>query len=386
MLEKLLQNKEVIYFINEIKTNDKYFRKNHEFSYQKEFFASHELALFIFYDALLKYQIIVNDEFLFDEFLEQLERLYRKLDDFENIRIGIHKLICKMVAAKLCVHRINSLESKKEIITYIYDKYITEGYFVHGFSGYYLSDILEHGFVPEQYDNYYPQYEVINHIFEKYGVSKIIPKNFNDDKVSYTDNFVMGCYYSIYAPMFFYDFLANKHFVKKNSKKDFFESSVEALKKFMNSASFKESDRKYVLDFVKKQRSISEQVDHDINLLLVKRKDVLSKEVPLQDYLDDEHDIYEIVDRLLSSKYNTISCTRSFSPDEILVVSFDSYYKRKKVERREVSSIRNKSHERERRVEMEFLNVYGNVSILLIVGALFISLGVIITILMILGG
>ena len=46
------------------------------------------LALFIFYSALFQYKVIVDNIYLFDDFLEQLERLYRKIDNYNELRIS----------------------------------------------------------------------------------------------------------------------------------------------------------------------------------------------------------------------------------------------------------------------------------------------------------
>ena len=386
MLEDLLQREDVKSFIEEIKTNDKYFQKNHEFSSQKDYFLSFELALFIFYDALLKFQIIIDDIDYFQEYLEQIEKLYRKLDDFENIRIGIHNLLCKLVFAKLGLHDYYSKEDRRELLTYIYHKYIEEGYLVHGFSGYYASSLQRDGFVPEEYDSFYPQYEVIENIFQKYHVSSVLSKDFSSKKVAFTDNYVMGCYYSMYAPMFYYEFLMNPKFGKKVPKDLSFGTLIGPVRKYMNNAMFRDSDRRYVLDFLKKQWILLHSSKRDIHLLLVKRKDLIIKEVSLRDYLSDEHDVFEVVDRILSPKYSVVSCERAFTKDEIIVVALDSHRKEKRDKKSIDLSLEEEYSNKEREVGQEFLNVYGNVSMLLILGALFISLGVIITILMIIGG
>ena len=168
MLDDILKRDDVLLFIDELKSSERYFKKNSSNFIKNQFYYSDELALYIFYDALLKYKIILGDIFLFDEYLDNLEKLFRKIDNFEGISLGINKVLCKMVAIHLNIKDINTDSAKKDIINFIYDKYIIDGYLIHGLNINYMSDIKEQGFVPEVYNNYYQRYiDVINHASSK---------------------------------------------------------------------------------------------------------------------------------------------------------------------------------------------------------------------------
>ena len=80
MLDSYLCRDDVKKFINELKTSERYFKKTSNI-YMSNLYTSYEAALYIFYDALLKYKIIINDIYLFDEYMEQLDELYKKLDN-----------------------------------------------------------------------------------------------------------------------------------------------------------------------------------------------------------------------------------------------------------------------------------------------------------------
>ena len=99
------------------------------------------------YSALLKYQIIIEDIYYFDEYLEQLEKLFKKLDNFNDICLGINRLIGSICASKLGIKNVE--ENKEEVLRYIYDKYIVDGYFVHGYSSCYEDSIKDNGFDSE---------------------------------------------------------------------------------------------------------------------------------------------------------------------------------------------------------------------------------------------
>ena len=385
MLEDLLNRKDVLEFIQELKTNDRYFHKQSTTSYVNSIYISNELALYIFYDALFKYKIIIDDMYLFDEYITQLERIFRKLDSYENIRFGINKLICKLLMIKFDVNNIEKTENKHIIINYIYDKYIRNGYFVHGFNYSYYDSVVDNDFIPEEYENYYRKFIEVNKIFSKYNVYNIIPKDFSDKKVCFTDDIVMGCYYSLYSPLYFYEFITNREYFGKRIRKDAYLKDdynhlISHLKRFMNNNMFNDSDKKYILSVVKDEWDLLHRKDKRISLILVKRNTISLNGVSLSKFLNDDSNLYDIVDRLLSSKYGNVYCDKIVKKDQMNILLFDNYY-----------SSNDKILEKDDNLEIdnsndEFLDKYGNVSILLLVGSLFITLGVIITIISILRG
>lgn len=391
MLDSLLKRGDVSSFIEKIKDNPRYYDKKRDFLGNYQFLVSSEVALYVFYEALLKYKIIIDDIYLFDTYLEQLEKLYRKLDDIEDIRIGINKLVCLMVMEKLGVKDPSNCFDKREVITYIYNKYIVDGYLFHGFSCGYLDSIKKEGFSSEDYENYYDDFQKLNDIFAKYNVIHIINKDFSEKSVSLTDDIMHACYYSKYSPMFYYHFLMNEEYFGKRNRKDAFLKDdyllcTKNLKRFMSDYSFSEEDKKFVNDLVEREWNLLHRCDKTITLLLVDRKKIFKKEkIRLVDYLKDEDDVFQIVDRLLSSKCNNVKAEFSLDSSEVETVQLDDYpFEKEEVDLKEEEDDYYKYKEEE--VTTNFLTVYGKASVFMIIGSLFISLGVIFTILMILRG
>lgn len=386
MLDELLNRGDVKLFIDDLKNNERYFKKNHGSFTNHNIYYSDELALYIFYDALLKFKIIIDDIYLFDDYLDDLEKVYRKMNDYDGIRLGINKVICKTVAKKLNVKDPN--ESKNTIIKYIYQKFILEGYLAHGFNISYEDYIKEQGFIPEIYKNYYQRFIDVNKIFEKYS-SLAINKDFSCNKVYFTDDFVTGCYYSCYSPMFFYKFLFNEELYGKRIRRDAYliddyDACISSLKRFMVNASFSDKDKKTVLNLVKDQWDLLHSCGRDISLLLVKRNLIYHDEsTSIDDYLKDTSDVFDVVDRLLSSKKNNVYYNEPISSDQIKFVNFKNFYEgfNNIVEKEEKELDKHLvSHDN------DFLDKYGNVSIIMLVGSIFISLGVIISIIMFMRG
>jgi len=390
VLDEYFIKNSVIKLIKEIKKNERYFKKKSDLSCDSFISINNEAALYIFYDALYKYKIIIDDEFLFDEYLDQIEKLYRKLDNFESIKYGINKLICSTLITKLKIEDTESLEAKEMIIKHVYDKYIREGYFIHGFSSSYIDVIKKEGFTPEVYENYYDRFKEINNIFEKYNCSSIINKDFNEKDVYFTDDLVMGCFYSVYSPLFYYKFLFNEEsFGKRIRKDDCLITDIDEisrhLKRFMNNNSFKEEDKKYILSTVEDEYKLLHRNKEKICLLLVKRSLIFNKDVKVENFLKDKNDIYEIIDRMLNSKYNNLEYDKYISIDDLKILELDTYVDREE-EKRKIEKEEEKYRRKEKELNDDFLNKYGSVSLFLLLGALFISLGVIIMIISILRG
>ena len=390
MLDNYFIKSSVIKLIKEIRNNERYFKKKSHLSCDSFICIGNEAALYIFYEALYKYKIVVDDEFLFDDYIDQIEKLYRKLEDFDSIKFGINKLICTMLISKLGIKDVRDKENKEKIIRYAYKKYIEEGYFIHGFHPSYFMDIKEKGFTPEIYENYYEKFSKINNIFEKYNCPSIITKDFNIKDVYFTDDFVMGCYYSSYAPLFYYKFLFNDEVFDKRIRKDNcliceYDVLIRHLKRFMNNNSFGDADKKYILDVVKDEYDLLHRRNNKISLLLVKRNIIFSKDIKVEYFLNDDKDIYEIIDRMLSSKYNNLEYNKFISKDDFKVIEVEPYIDLE-VENEKIRKEEEKLKRKEKEINDDFFNKYGNVSIFILLGAILISLGVIIMIINVLRG
>ena len=101
MLEEYLQNDLVINFITNVKINERYNKKDKIDNYL--FYTSNEMALHIFYDALFKYKIIIDDFSYFDDFMNQIDKIYKNISNYNDIEVGINKLIGKIVCQVLNV-------------------------------------------------------------------------------------------------------------------------------------------------------------------------------------------------------------------------------------------------------------------------------------------
>ena len=124
--------------------------------------------------------------------------------------------------------------------------------------------------------------------------------------------------------------------------------------------------------------------------MLVKRSFISFSSNNIGEYLNSNEDLYEIVDGILSSKSGNIVFDGTIGPQNIEVVSLENFYD---IDVKNINriTINDKDEDlpyknRKEIMNREFLDAYGKVYIFLVFGSLFISLGVIITIIMVIRG
>ncbi len=387
MFQEIMKRKDVLSFLDEIEHNERYFQKTSRNLFDHSFFVSKEQALFIFYEALFQYQVLFLDDTYLEEYLLQLRKVYKKFDCFEDIREGIHKILCKMLCVKLHLEDLRQKESREQLITYVYEKYVVDGYYIHGFASSYQEAIRKDHFTPEEYDHFYDRFIKAREILDSYRIRGVITKDFDNKKVYFTGDMVMGCYYSLYSPMFFYKFIRNCDYFGRRIRKDYYlKGSISLvmshLKRFLNSRDVKENDQKFILDLVQDEWNFLHREKKEISLLLVKKKLFHEPVKSLEEFLEDTRDIYELIDSILSSKNNNISYQETLEKDQYEVVSLPFY---DWIEENELEK-KLSMEEKEEEVSFEFLNAYGNVSLLLLLGSMFVTIGVLISIFMVLRG
>ena len=380
MLDEYLNNEEVINFIKALEQNPKCLQKSahEETLYGKNI--KDELTLYLFYDTLLKYKIIIDDKESFPDYLNQVTKLFRKIESYDDITLGINKILINCVMNKLDIRDLDSKDNKNQIIEFFYNKYILDGYFVHGFSSTYEEFIKGRNFIPEQYPNHYQKMIKIKQIFEKHNID-IMDKDFNEKNVHFTDDFIMGCHYSVAAPGYFYQLLVdrckdNGAYLKQNKS-----VLISSLKRFMSNNLFSKSEEKSILKMIDEEWNFIHRVPRKICLLFVKKNKImeLSKD-KLNEYLESDKDIYEIIERILSPKYNDICVDKTIKYGDYQLVNLEDFYKSEVVSKKEEVVVKKNSF------NFKLLNSYGIASAFLITGSFFITLGVIFSIIMILRG
>ncbi len=383
MLEKMFKRKDVCDFIEEIFSSS-YNDKKVDSSVSYCNITGTEQTLFTFFDALFKYQIIVETDVFLDEYIVQIRKLFKKLDNFHDINLGIAKIIGKLCALKFNIEDKENPVSKREILQYVYNRYIVEGYFFHGFSGVYKEQIRRYGFVPEQYQHSYADFIEISKIFSKRNFNSVMNKSFHENYVNFTDSFMMGCFYGVNSPMYFYNLLGGNLGIKDSDPEAYFKNDYlgcfNNLNKLMKKAKLNDYERKYITKVCFNEWKVLQKSSSNINIMLVKRKTLgLNCLRDINDILSSNSDLGEGIYKILSSKSDDIPVgykIESFNIEFIEIPNYRVLFDLREKQAYEITSKNRLARNREERLN----NTYGKVSILILLGSLFITLGVIISI------
>jgi len=379
VLEEYLDRADVSLLMNRIGNNEKYYKKTIDESFLS-LASNKDIALFVFYDALFKFKVVIADNNLLTFFLLDLEKLFKKIDNFQDLSMGVNELICKIVAEKLNIKSLDDELSKKEIVSFVFNRFIVDGYYIFGFDNRYSNQIKASGLVPGNY-NSYDKINQINNIFEKYEVFDFFDKNSFEKNICYTDSFLLGCYYSLYFPSYFYNSLLNNAYFDSNyrrdkSLKDNYFSMSRSLKRFMNSINVNDREQKFILDTISDMWRLLD--NKNISVLVVKRRNIKNIDNDLDDFMNNG-DVYESVDRILNGKYTSIHSDVSlYNNYEVIDLN---YFKEL-----DIVSIKDEKDDTKGEFKLVFNNAYGQASIFIIIGSLLVSFGVIIMIFLIIGG
>ena len=378
-MNEILQREDVKNIISEIKNNEKYYMKT---SAESDMYYADDIALYIFYEALLKYYIIFDNTDNIGEYIYDVDLLFRKIDIIEEIRFGISKLIVKFSNKYLNLEE----ENRDLVVSFVFGNYITNGYLIHGFSSTYKDDIVNNGFKPSEYFNYYNDFIKLNDIFKKHGEDNFIDKDFINKDIFFTDDIINSCIYSINSPMYFCNLLTNNNIVKDKEidyYKNNYDKCIDNFNKVINELKFDEEEKEFSLDLINKEWELLHKNDKNISLLLVRRELFDIDSIDIDSIISGDLDINEAVDSILNFRYKNVSFNKDINSNDIEVINFDIIdrdIKEEKVEEKKEEII----EKQEEKIEVK--DTYGMISPLLLLGSLLISLGVIVSIINILGG
>ncbi len=353
MFKELLTREDTKEFIGKLYTYEIY--KGREYS-------NYDL-IGIFYDAIYKYSLIIDNIGYYEQFLVELDLLFRRIEKEFSIKDGISKLLSKILVNKV------KITDKEEFIRYVYLKYIENGYFIHAYSPIYTENIRNNGFKINKYTNLYNDFNMLKEILNKYK-DNYINKAFTLDEVVFTDSMELAYFYSLRSPMYFYDLVCgDEHINDKDCyvKKDY-KSCLNNINKVIKKLNISLEDSNKILDvFNREWKLLNNDKFNNSSFILVKRNIIDNTKLDLDKFIDEfkEEDYFIILDRLINNNYNNVICNKDIDSKDIEFLSIDN--------------LKEVSEEKEDEIR---INSEGVVSTFIIVGSILITLGVVVTLIL----
>ena len=386
MLDSLLEREDVKKILVDICNSARYYAKETSSSMGYQMYSGSSQLLFLFYDALFKYKLIIEEMYYFNDFLEQVDKLIRKIDSFSEIGYGINRIIGRVCAYKLGINDIDTDYAKETVLRYIHDKYIVNGYFIHGYTPHYYSSILENGFSPENYKNLYAKFRNVQNILKEKKHLSLMDKDFDAEAVSFTDSFLMGCYYSVNSPMYFSKLVSKNEFIDDDLSLDAYamgdyELCLKNLYKVCAKLKLNDTEKYIFLDAFKSEWKLLEKNSSTISLMLITRSS-LGVDFDIDKFITEVKDnsFIEAVCKLLGQRSNVL-VSKYIRKDDITLLNLSSSKKYTKEEKKDSLAVELERTFIRSDDEFAFSNTYCKVSILLLVGTMCITIGVILTML-----
>lgn len=373
MLNDILRREDVKRLLKEICTNDRYNKKEDNESINYQQFPLFSQSLFIAVDAFYKYSVIIDDIYLLDAYVEEVHLLFKKVSNLSDISMGINQLIGKFSGLKLGYK--NYLDKKNEILQYIYNQYIENGYVFHAVSSCYVDSILENDFTPQNYHQLYDKFIKVKDI-----VKDVIETDFSSEYVSFTDSFIMAYYYAISSPMYFYHLVSDNQYISSKSKAAYFKNDYDLCLKNLNKLiidlDLDMNHSNYLRETFNEEWKLLDKSNSYPVIMMVKRKLLLPEtQFSISQIIDDNHlEFSEAISKIFYNRYNNIECNKKIDKSDIEIVKLYGY-------KDFISPL--KTVEEEEEIEEVLIDEYGKISYIMLVGALLITIGVIMTIIMI---
>lgn len=375
MYSSVFEQKEVRELLDKVAKNPRYNDKKKKDSINYEKFSGLEQPFFLLFDALFKYQLIIGKEEYLTDYLHHLDLLWYKIDNFHDISDGVSKILVKFCAKKLG-YKNKIEENRREILEYIYQKYIVEGYLYHGVSDCYISTIQQQGFQPQKYENIYFRFAQLQ---EEYS-SFLTDMDFRHDYVSFTDDFVMACYYATYSPIYFSRFLcpptSKKAELNSYAKRDYMGCFHE-LKRMLKAKEISEEISQKIENLCNDEWKLLRQNESKPTVMLVKRSYFGKNKIQgiLEILTDKKTDIGILAGQIMDYKYDNLSWKDDIPASEIdfITIPYSDFVVEHEGEKTEVILPT---------VHSEIGPEDGKVSFLVLLGSVFILLGVVVSIIM----
>ena len=295
LLFESLKNKDVRTFLQQTLTKDCYKSIEPPESLKNNYYLEKNFAFFIAMDAIVKFEQVINDNNLIDEYIEQLKRIFKKFTNYNDIKKGIYLFLEKALSEKLdsnYTNEITCLGLRKE--NFILDERL----------------------------------EKINQIISKVGTENL----FKRENTSITDNVIVALYFALLSPSYISDLSTSSYLKSKNYNKDclFSKNLDEIRNNLLTLSKEKRLNNKDTSDVINNfvETYSSDKVNNTKPCIaLIKRSTILKNELKdIQEIINNKDEsIASFLSLIMESRYNSYEIENDIAPSEIRIIELPEY-------------------------------------------------------------
>ena len=219
--KSLLKNEHLLSILHNVLMNETTKNQVSNASINGESYSYNRYSLLITMDIVIKYQIIINNETYNNYFLNKLDTITNNYTSHEDLIIKGNSLLIELVSNRLNLTTTKT-EDKKQILKYIYDKYIVNGYCFHSFPSIFKRKTEEEGLTQDIDIKELNDLKKIDYIFSNHNYKNVISRNLKEKSrpIYITDSPAMAYYYAFRSPEYmaeltslskYYNYLKDYH-------------------------------------------------------------------------------------------------------------------------------------------------------------------------------
>ena len=405
----LLKNEHLLSILHNVLMNETTKNQVSNASINGESYSYNRYSLLITMDIVIKYQIIINNETYNNYFLNKLDTITSNYTSHEDLIIKGNSLLIELVSNRLNLTTTKT-EDKKQILKYIYDKYIVNGYCFHSFPSVFKEQTEEVGLTQDIDIKELNDLKKIDYIFSNHNYKNIISRNLKEKSrpIYITDSPAMAYYYAFRSPEYMAELtsLSKYYNYLKDYNKDAFydkdyykcKSNLASLCSHVNMTTKEETTVLKTFDRRWKALNLSESLPC---IAFIKRSDLAKDSLPNINEIIKSVDTIELsylVSKITDSKYPVIRKYSNISSLYLSVITMPSYREIKNNEfltqekvkvalTTKKREIYREEIEEEKKFDFKYAFSYGNANAVALTGILLITLGLTLTIILnVLGG
>ena len=323
MLDTIFKKDSVKKFFNDLVNGIVYKKKDIPYTISDEKMDVTYYAILMGLDAIIKYEIIIEKEDFFDSYLQEVQLLLRKVDNHNELKTGINKLIVNYCQKLLNLKNITTYENKEIILKHVYNKYIVNGYFYHSFPSIFLDEVNSNGLAVSNYNYEINSVKEVNKIFEKYNIKNVFSKDLNAESpfLTLTDSPFMASYYAYHCPYFLNELAVDLLPKDNNYEIDaFFLKDYKKCRKnlsfYLRKSDILLNDNLKILDFFDKEWNLFKVENLKPVVCFIKRSVVENNS--LNDFNQimgniDKDDLIVNVNKILETRFNDETVKKDIS-------------------------------------------------------------------------